>query len=444
MGLKFGTDGVRGLAHSELTTELVSKLAFATSNAIEVKDFVIGTDGRESGDIFARALAGGLTAAGATSQYLGMVPTPGIAYIASDLEIAGAVISASHNHAEYNGVKFFLPNGQKLSDETQKEIETLLAERIETPTPHGSIEVSADTQSYLKSWINSLKNASLQKNFEDISIVIDCANGAASNIAPQIFKELGATLTVIHSEPNGNNINRNCGSTDMGSLRDAVIDLKADLGLAFDGDADRVLAIDNHGNTVDGDYLMAIFARDFKQRNKLKDSTVVATVMANMGFHKAMEAEGISVHTTAVGDRHILKALGENDWSLGGEQSGHIIFSDQARTGDGILTGLHLLDCLKRSQMRLAELAQSSMRKFPQVLHSIEIKEQLDNQDSFLQQIQPLITEAESIFTEEGRVLVRPSGTEPILRIMVEGELDSEVHHVANEVMKLIKQALKL
>ncbi len=185
MGLKFGTDGVRGLAHSELTTGLVSKLAFATSNAIEVKEFVIGTDGRESGHAFASALAGGLKAAGATSQYLGMVPTPGIAYIASEFEIAGAVISASHNHAEYNGVKFFLPNGQKLSDETQKEIENLLSERISIPPTHGSVEVSADSQTYLASWIDSLKNASLQKNFQDMSVVIDCANGAASNIAPQ-------------------------------------------------------------------------------------------------------------------------------------------------------------------------------------------------------------------------------------------------------------------
>tara|TARA_Y100000768_G_scaffold106656_1_gene78222 strand:- start:7848 stop:9182 length:1335 start_codon:yes stop_codon:yes gene_type:complete len=443
MGLKFGTDGVRGLAHSELTTGLVSKLAFATSNAIEVKEFVIGTDGRESGHAFASALAGGLKAAGATSQYLGMVPTPGIAYIASEFEIAGAVISASHNHAEYNGVKFFLPNGQKLSDETQKEIENLLSERISIPPTHGSVEVSADSQTYLASWIDSLKNASLQKNFQDMSVVIDCANGAASNIAPQIFVELGVALTVIHSEPNGNNINRNCGSTDMNSLRDAVKELNADLGLAFDGDADRVLAIDNGGNTIDGDYLMAIFARDFKQRKKLRDNTVVATVMANMGFHEAMQAEAISVHTTAVGDRHILKALGENDWSLGGEQSGHIIFSDQARTGDGILTGLHLLDCLKRSQVRLVELAQSSMRKFPQVLHSVELKEQLGNQKTILEQVQPFITEAESIFTQKGRVLVRPSGTEPILRIMVEGESELEVHHVANEVIKSIKQALK-
>tara|TARA_Y100000768_G_scaffold181504_1_gene135944 strand:+ start:971 stop:2305 length:1335 start_codon:yes stop_codon:yes gene_type:complete len=444
MGLKFGTDGVRGLAHSELTTELVSKLAFATSNAIEVKEFVIGTDGRESGHIFACALASGLTAAGATSQYLGMVPTPGIAHIASKFGIAGAVISASHNHAEYNGIKFFLPNGQKLSDETQKQIETLLAEQIATPPLEESMEVSNATQTYLSSWIDSLKNASSQSSLKDISIVIDCANGAASNVAPQIFEQLGIALTVIHSEPNGNNINRNCGSTDMSSLRDAVIELSADLGLAFDGDADRVLAIDNNGNMIDGDYLMAIFARDFKQRKKLKDDTVVATVMANMGFHEAMQAEAINVHTTAVGDRHILKALGENDWSLGGEQSGHIIFSDQARTGDGILTGLHLLDCLKRSQLRLSELAQSSMRKFPQLLHSIELKEQLGNQKTILQQVEPLITEAESIFTQEGRVLVRPSGTEPILRVMVEGESESEVNHVADEVIESIKQALKV
>ncbi len=444
MGLKFGTDGVRGLAHSELTTELVTKLAFATSNAIKVKEFVIGTDGRESGDIFARALAGGLKAAGATSQYLGMVPTPGIAHIASEVGIAGAVISASHNHAEYNGVKFFLPNGQKLSDETQKEIEVLLGEQIPTPQLEESIEVSNTTQTYLTSWIDSLKNATLQNNFQDISVVIDCANGAASIIAPQIFEELGVTLTVIHSEPNGNNINQNCGSTDMSSLRDAVIELEADVGLAFDGDADRVLAIDHEGSTIDGDYLMAIFARDFKHRKKLKDNTVVATVMANMGFHESMRSEAINVHTTAVGDRHILKALGDNDWSLGGEQSGHIIFSDQARTGDGILTGLHLLDCVKRSQIRLAELAQSSMRRFPQVLHSIELKEQLGDQSTILQQAQPLITAAESIFTQKGRVLVRPSGTEPILRIMVEGEIASEVHHVANEVTKSIKQTLKL
>ncbi|MBD29824.1 MAG: phosphoglucosamine mutase [Acidimicrobiaceae bacterium] len=442
MGLKFGTDGVRGLAHSELTSKLVSKLAFATSKAIDVKEFVIGTDGRESGHDFASALADGLKAAGAKSQYLGIVPTPGIAHIASEFKIAGAVISASHNHAEYNGVKFFLPNGQKLSDETQKEIETLLDKRISIPPSDGNLEISADSQIYLKSWVNVLK-ASVQNDFQDLSIIIDCANGAASNIAPQLFKDLGVDLTVMHSEPNGKNINRNSGSTDMSSLRDVVKELNADLGLAFDGDADRVLAIDNEGSTIDGDYLMAIFARDLKQREKLRDDTVVATVMANMGFHEAMESAGITIHTTAVGDRNILKALRENKWSLGGEQSGHIIFPEQARTGDGLLTGIHLLNCLKRSQGRLAELARSSMRKFPQVLHSVQLKDQLGNQKLILEEVQPFIVEAESIFTKQGRVLVRPSGTEPILRIMVEGEVESEVHHVANEVIESIKQALK-
>ncbi|MBT95571.1 MAG: phosphoglucosamine mutase [Acidimicrobiaceae bacterium] len=442
MVLKFGTDGVRGLAHTELTAELVSHLAFATAKTIDVNEFIIGTDGRESGEIFANALAGGFKSAGATSKYLGIVPTPGIAHIASHFGVGGAVISASHNKAEYNGVKFFLPNGQKLSDETQKSIETILNNRISTQMPLVDIEITPDAHVYLTSWINSLKGASVQNNLDDLSIVIDCANGAASNIAPQLFKEFGAKLSVMHSEPNGNNINRNCGSTHMGSLQLAVNELSADLGLAFDGDADRVLAIDNQGNTIDGDYLLAIFAKDFKIRSTLKDNTVVATVMANMGFHEAMEASDIAIHTTDVGDRHILKTLRENNWTLGGEQSGHIIFADKAETGDGILTALQLVNCLKRSEMGLHELAQSSMQKFPQLLRSVELKDQLNKQNNIIERIEPYILQAESMFINQGRVLVRRSGTEPILRVMVEGKEESEVHHVANTLTKSIEEAL--
>jgi phosphoglucosamine mutase len=444
MVLKFGTDGVRGLAHTELTAELVSHLAFATAKTIDVNEFIIGTDGRESGEIFANALAGGFESVGATSKYLGIVPTPGIAHIASQYGVGGAVISASHNKAEYNGVKFFLPNGQKLSDETQKSIETLLNNGISSPISLVDIEITPDAHVYLTSWMNSLKNSSEENKLNDLSIVIDCANGAASNIAPQLFKELGAKISVIHSQPNGSNINLNCGSTDMGSLRLAVKELNADLGLAFDGDADRVLAIDNQGNTIDGDYLLAIFAKDFQIRSSLKDNTVVATVMANMGFHEAMEASGVAVHTTDVGDRHILKTLRENDWTLGGEQSGHIIFADKAETGDGILTGLQLVNCLKRSEADLHELAQSSMQKFPQLLRSVELKEELNKKNNILDRIQQYILEAESMFTNQGRILVRRSGTEPILRIMVEGKEESEVHHVANTLTKSINEALNL
>ena len=427
MGLKFGTDGVRGLAHSELTIDWVTQLAFATVRATGVANFVIGIDGRESGKTFASALAAGFKLAGAKAEYLGIIPTPGIAHIASSFGIGGAVISASHNQAEYNGVKFFLPDGQKLSDEVQHRIEALLSEEISLVQVNESFEISHDADKYFDSWTNSIRNSTAFRDFENMSVVIDCANGAASYIAPQLFKELTAKLTVINAEPNGRNINLNCGSTDMSSLSSVVREINADVGLAFDGDADRVLAIDDKGKIIDGDYLMA----------------VVASVLANMGFHEAMKSIGLTTHITPVGDREILQALSENKWSLGGEQSGHIIFANDAKTGDGILTGMHLLDCIKKSDMTLHRLSESVMQKYPQVLRSMSLRQQIGNQDSVFDQLQPLISRAESLLSNEGRILVRPSGTEPILRIMVEGKTQSTVQTVADSLFESIEEVLK-
>ena len=443
MGLKFGTDGVRGLAHSELTIDWVTQLAFATVRATDVANFVIGIDGRESGKTFASALAAGFKLAGAKAEYLGIIPTPGIAHIASSFGIGGAVISASHNQAEYNGVKFFLPDGQKLSDEVQHRIEALLGEEISLVQVNESFEISHDADKYFDSWTDSIRNSTAFRDFENMSVVIDCANGAASYIAPQLFKEITAKLTVINAEPNGRNINLNCGSTDMSSLSRVVREINADVGLAFDGDADRVLAIDDKGKIIDGDYLLAIFANDLSKRSMLNSNTVVATVMANMGFHEAMKSIGVTTHITPVGDRHILQALSENKWSLGGEQSGHIIFANDAKTGDGILTGIHLLDCINKSDMTLHGLSESVMQKYPQVLRSVILRQQIGNQDSVFDQLQPFISRAESLLSNEGRILVRPSGTEPILRIMVEGKTQSTVQTVADSLFESIEEVLK-
>ena len=424
MGLKFGTDGVRGLAHSELTIDWVTQLAFATVRATGVANFVIGIDGRESGKTFASALAAGFKLAGAKAEYLGIIPTPGIAHIASSFGIGGAVISASHNQAEYNGVKFFLPDGQKLSDEVQHRIEALLGEEISLVQVNESFEISHDADKYFDSWTDSIRNSTAFRDFENMSVVIDCANGAASYIAPQLFKEITAKLTVINAEPNGRNINLNCGSTDMSSLRRVVREINADVGLAFDGDADRVLAIDDKGKIIDGDYLLAIFANDLSKRSMLNSNTVVATVMANMGFHEAMKSIGVTTHITPVGDRHIL-------------------FANDAKTGDGILTGMHLLDCIKKSDLTLHRLSESVMQKYPQVLRSVILGQQIGNQDSVFDQLQPFISRAESLLSNEGRILVRPSGTEPILRIMVEGKTQSTVQTVADSLFESIEEVLK-
>ena len=439
MGLKFGTDGVRGLALDKLEPEWVAKLGSATAQVTGIKTFAIGIDGRETGPIFSQALASGFGEVGSSYEYMGVAPTPAIAHISATSKFGGAVISASHNQAEYNGIKFFLPGGKKLSDEQQSQIEVTLQEECSTPKFIKEVLPSSLRDDLLESWLTSLRNSILSPNFDDLLIVVDSANGAASAFASQLFKKLGANVISIHDKPNGKNINLKSGSTNMDELIRTVKDTRADLGIAFDGDADRALAVDGDGEIIDGDHLTAIFANDMNDRGVLRDETTVVSVMTNLGFHLAMKEQKINTHITPVGDRHILQALQKNNWSLGGEQSGHIIFPDIATTGDGILTALQLLDVLKRSGRTCKELSQSSMQKSPQSLRAVTLP-MIGTE--IISEMEPFIDEIERSLGDTGRVLVRISGTEPILRIMVEAPMQKQVDAYAQQLVEIAEKIL--
>ena len=437
MGLKFGTDGVRALALKELQPEWVARLGAAAAKVIGVKTFVIAIDGRETGPILAEALVNGLKQEQTHYEYLGIAPTPAVAHIASTYKFGGAVISASHNRAEYNGLKFFLPGGEKLSDKDQSAIEAILAKETPVLEKNESLKISSLREDLLSTWTSNLKDSIISANLNGLRIVVDSANGAASFFAPNLFRNLGAEVISIHDEPDGKNINLKSGSTDTTILQSLVKEIDADLGVAFDGDADRALAIDKTGELVDGDSLLAIFAQDMKHRNVLNGDTTAVTVMTNFGFHLAMKESEIRTHTTPVGDRHILQALHQNNWSLGGEQSGHIIFPDFSPTGDGILTALQLLDIVKRTKKSVKELSDSAMQKYPQSLRAVQIPKLGLGVPAEMEQA---IKKVEKSLGEDGRVLVRASGTEPILRIMVEAREQVQVDLYAQELEETAKK----
>ncbi|MFN2503756.1 MAG: phosphoglucosamine mutase [Acidimicrobiales bacterium] len=420
MSLRFGTDGVRGVANAELTPELTLALGRAAARVLEGGTFFVGRDTRISGPLLQAALTAGLTAEGADVVDLGVLPTPGVAWFSVAENRPGAVISASHNSYSDNGVKFFAAGGRKLTDEIEarleSELDDLLVGRGSRPVPTGPgvgrVAVRSDAEPYVQSLLATVEPG----DFGGLGVVLDCANGAASGIAPDVFRRLGAQIEVLHAEPDGLNINQSSGSTYPQDLQRAVMESGADLGLAFDGDADRVLAVDHAGRLVDGDQLLALCAVDAQQRGALRGGTVVVTVMANLGFREAMERHGIEIAETAVGDRYVLEALEKGGWSLGGEQSGHIIFRDLATTGDGILTGLQVLDVVRRSGRSLADLA-SVMTRRPQVLRNVRVARRgLDGAE-------PLWAEVRAVqdrLGRGGRVLIRPSGTEAVVRVMVE------------------------
>jgi len=432
MTLKFGTDGVRGRAFVDLKPEWVAHLASSSAKILQSDTVVIGTDGRDSGPAFVTALTEGFQSQGLSVWYMGTVPTPAIAYSAATNRIAGAMVSASHNPSSDNGIKLLSAGGKKLSDEDQKQIEMTLESEDFHDLPRLESDMEPTHAHLARDWVSSLLESIDGRTLEGISIVIDCANGAVSSYAADAFRSLGAQVRSIHDSPDGSNINEGCGSTNVESLQQAVKDSNADLGLAFDGDADRVLAIDRSGRVVDGDFMIAIFAEDMKERNRLNADTAVVTVMTNMGFHIAMKSKGIRVHQTPVGDRQVLAALQENNWSLGGEQSGHVIFSDIATTGDGLLTGIQLLDIIKRSGKDLEELADLAMVRYPQVLKQVDLPNSSATiEGSLLAEIEKVERE----LGEEGRVLVRRSGTEPILRIMVESATHEKAETTANRLV---------
>lgn len=415
MNLSFGTDGVRGRAYEDLTTAWVAKLARAASRVLGADTVVIGSDGRESGPDFVAALCAGFAAEGVEAWTVGVVPTPAVAHIAAKANVAGAMVSASHNPFHDNGIKFFAPGGRKLTDAMQLEIEALLVGR---PLVGDVVAVPAGERTEMvDEWIDSLIGTLDGRRLDGMSVVVDCANGAASQFAPALLRSLGCTVTAINNLPTGRNINADCGSTYPAQLREVMRVAGASVGLAFDGDADRVLAVDAEGNLVDGDQLIGICAVDLHERGLLADDTVVITVMTNLGFRLGMQARGIRVHETAVGDRYVLEALEEHGWSLGGEQSGHVIFGHLATTGDGLLTGIQLLDIVERSGRPLGELAADTMTRLPQVLENVRVD---GDAHALLAALAAEIAAVEADLGDTGRVLVRPSGTEPLLRVMVE------------------------
>lgn len=448
MGRLFGTDGVRGVANTELTIELAYKLGQAGAYVLTKEThhqpiILVGRDTRISGNMLESALVAGICSVGAKAIKIGVVPTPAVAYLTRKYKAdAGVVISASHNPVKYNGIKFFNSEGYKLRDELEEEIEGIILDHTEElPTPIGDeVGTIVEEPNALNEYVDFLKST-VDVDLKGLKIAVDCANGAAYMAGPKVLEALGAELIVIGNEPNGCNINKNCGSTHMEGLQEMVKANKVDLGLAFDGDADRCLAVDENGNLVDGDQIMAICGLQMKKENTLTGNTIVATVMSNLGLFIMAEKNGLNIEKTKVGDRYVLEEMLKDNYKLGGEQSGHIIFLDYNTTGDGILTALQLLSVMKKTGKKLSELA-SVMEVLPQVLVNAKVSN--DKKYSYLEneKIKKAIEELEAKFAGEGRVLIRPSGTEPLVRVMIEGKDEKVLKDEAEKLAELIKAEL--
>lgn len=449
MGRLFGTDGVRGLAGVDVTAELALNLAHAAALVLGRNArgesrraiAVVARDPRVSGEFISAAVSAGLAAAGVDVLDAGVIPTPAAAYLVADTGADfGVMVSASHNPAADNGIKFFAEAGRKLPDEIEDQIEAAMSGPVTAVTGRqvGRIRRFADAEDrYLVHLLGTLEGLSL----EGLHVVLDCAHGAAAGISPDVFTDAGAKVTVIGNDPDGFNINDGVGSTYLDPLREAVLAEGADLGIAHDGDADRCLAVDADGNIVDGDKIMAIIALSMMARGKLEKNTLVATVMSNLGLKLAMANNGIDIIETGVGDRYVLEAINAGGYSLGGEQSGHVIMSEHATTGDGILTGLHIAAEMKRSGKSLAELAEC-MQVYPQVLVNVRGVDRAGVAgDETLQQA---VTQAEIALGGKGRVLLRPSGTEPVVRVMVEAEFEDQAHQLANDLAAIVKERLAI
>ena len=428
--LRFGTDGVRGRALTELTTDYVASLGRAAADVMSSGDWLLGHDTRESSSILEQALMDGLAAGGAVPLQAGVVPTPALAYLSALRGVPAAMITASHNPWQDNGVKIFAPGGLKLTDETERAIEAAMRADADVSV-HEQVGRSIAIAPYLDYLVETIGPQGL----DGLRIVVDCANGAMFEAAPEVLRKLGADVVVINAEPNGRNINDHCGATHPAALVGAVGAHGADLGLAFDGDGDRVIAVDHHGNVVDGDRMIALAALQLRDQGQLTDDTVVVTVMSNLGFHKAMETAGIKVITTAVGDRSVLEALDAGDYAIGGEQSGHIVYRHLATTGDGLLAGLRLAAYVRSTGQSLAELAGAVMTSYPQVLVNIKVAHRHPNVDV---ELATEIAAALESLNGEGRILVRPSGTEPLIRVMVEAANQPLAQATADKLGELV------
>lgn len=446
MGRLFGTDGARGIANKELTVELATNIGRAaafvlTEKTTEKPKVLIGKDTRVSSNMLEMALAAGLCSVGADVVLVGFVPTPAIAFLVKDREAdAGIMISASHNPCEYNGIKIFDSNGYKLPDALEEEIEALVLDDmspVEYPVGGdvGSVFVRHD---YVDLYIDHLVE-SVGADLKGLKIAIDCANGCASYTAERLFTRLGADVHMMHDNPNGVNINAHCGSTDMDDLINYVNGHDVDLGLAFDGDSDRCLAVDENGKLIDGDRLIAVFALDMKKRGVLKDETAVVTVMTNLGFKRFAEQYGIAVKETKVGDRYVLEEMVKHGYGIGGEQSGHIIFKEFATTGDGQLSGAMFAAIMAKSGEPASDIA-SVMTVMPQTLKNIKASKALKEKLTTDADITAAIEEVKNTLGKRGRILVRASGTEPLIRVMLEGEDIAEIKKLAKQVAKVIEE----
>lgn len=448
MSRMFGTDGVRGIANEELTPLLAMQLgqagAYVLTKEKEHKPtLMVGCDTRISGDMLANALMAGACSVGANCIYVGVIPTPAVAYLTQKYRVdAGVVISASHNPVEFNGIKFFDGNGYKLPDELEDEIERLIHENmpgIKFPIGPGVGKVKYRTDAR-EEYINHSIRA-VPVNLDGMKIVVDCAEGASYYTSVEALKELGGNVVAIHNNPDGTNINSNCGSTHMEELQARVVYEKAMVGLAFDGDADRLLAVDENGKVVDGDQIMAIVGNYMKSRGKLKKDTIVATIMSNLGFFLMGEKNGLTIEQTKVGDRYVLEHMKEIGASLGGEQSGHIIFLDENTTGDGLLSALHLLQVMVETGKSLSELA-GVMEVLPQALVNAKVANHKKEKYLEYPEVADAIRELEKKFAGEGRVLIRPSGTEPLVRVMIEGKDQQVIQREAEKLANLIQDVM--
>lgn len=448
MGRLFGTDGARGVANSELTCELAMKIGRAaamvlTESCAHKPKVLIGMDTRASSHMLAAAIGAGLCSVGADVLIIDVVPTPAVAFLVKEYDYdAGVMISASHNPCEYNGIKIFQGNGYKLPDELENEIEEIILDETKLPPVvlGGDVGKISFSSKAVDDYIFHLAMTA-DGDFKGMKIALDCANGSASVTARALFTRLGAKCCIINETPNGTNINENCGSTHLEQLQKFVVENKCDIGFAFDGDADRLLVVDENGEVVDGDKIIAVCSKFMKENNKLKNNTAVVTVMSNMGFFKFCEKNDINCVKTKVGDRYVLEEMVKNGYVIGGEQSGHIIFLDHATTGDGQMSAIQVLNVLKSTGKKISELA-SEMQVYPQVLINVRVsnfgKARLEKDE----EVQLAIREASEELGDTGRVLVRVSGTEPLVRVMLEGEDYNQIKSLAESIAKVIEERL--
>ena len=447
MARMFGTDGVRGVAGSELTIELATKLGQAGAYVLTKEQehqatIIVGCDTRISGGMLASALMAGICSVGANAIFVGVMPTPAIAYLRKHKVDAGVVISASHNPMEFNGIKFFNGEGYKLPDEMEDEIEALIKNNMkDVVLPIGSGVGKIDYRFDLRDEYVKFMEKCVPVDLKGMKIVVDCAEGASHYTSVKTLTDLGAELIAIHTDPDGTNINSNCGSTHMDELKARVVYEKAAVGLAFDGDADRMLAVDEHGNVVDGDQIMAICGNYMKSKGTLKKDTIVVTVMTNLGFTLMGQKEGIHVEKTKVGDRYVLENMRKNGYNIGGEQSGHVIFLDDNTTGDGLLSALHLLEVMVNTGKPLSELAEI-MEVLPQALVNAKVPNHKKEKFMEYQEIADAVADVEKKFKGEGRVLIRPSGTEPLVRVMIEGKDQKVIDEEAKKLAELITRIM--